>query len=214
MNAMKRDRAVSSGENTNTNTNTNTKYTCDTGQTRNKLLAQWVHLTNHGDGLLAGAAGASSNTNTNTTHGTKYTCDSTSTGQAQHTTCRARGFTQQRKAASVPASLAPLCDPAASGAPSPSRRRRDAVHTTIECACTVNRAATTHRFAQRARRFLSAASRPARARANIRNSSGQLVLACVLKAPHDCTEKCTHVHVSCRIIASGSANRKSPAREK
>ncbi len=31
----------------NTNTNTNTKYTCDTGQTRNKLLAQWVHLTNH-----------------------------------------------------------------------------------------------------------------------------------------------------------------------
>ncbi len=27
-----------------TNTNTNTKYTCDTGQTRNKLLAQWVHL--------------------------------------------------------------------------------------------------------------------------------------------------------------------------
>ena len=31
----------------NTNTNTNTKYTCDTGQTRNKLLEQWVHLTNH-----------------------------------------------------------------------------------------------------------------------------------------------------------------------
>jgi hypothetical protein len=29
---------------TGTNTNTNTKYTCDTGQTRNKLLAQWVHL--------------------------------------------------------------------------------------------------------------------------------------------------------------------------
>ena len=28
------------------NTNTNTKYTCDTGQTRNKLLAQWVHLIN------------------------------------------------------------------------------------------------------------------------------------------------------------------------
>ena len=27
--------------------NTNTKYTCDTGQTRNKLLEQWVHLTNH-----------------------------------------------------------------------------------------------------------------------------------------------------------------------
>ena len=26
--------------------NTNTKYTCDTGQTRNKLLAQWVHLIN------------------------------------------------------------------------------------------------------------------------------------------------------------------------
>ena len=25
-------------KNTNTNTNTNTKYTCDTGQTRNKLL--------------------------------------------------------------------------------------------------------------------------------------------------------------------------------
>ena len=25
----------------------NTKYTCDTGQTRNKLLEQWVHLTNH-----------------------------------------------------------------------------------------------------------------------------------------------------------------------
>ena len=36
--------------NTNTNTNTNTKYTCDTGQTRNKLLAQWVHLTNHAAG--------------------------------------------------------------------------------------------------------------------------------------------------------------------
>jgi hypothetical protein len=34
----------------NTNTNTNTKYTCDTGQTRNKLLAQWVHLTNHAAG--------------------------------------------------------------------------------------------------------------------------------------------------------------------
>jgi vacuolar protein 8 len=32
------------------NTNTNTKYTCDTGQTRNKLLAQWVHLTNHAAG--------------------------------------------------------------------------------------------------------------------------------------------------------------------
>ena len=29
------------------NTNTNTKYTCDTGQTLNKLLEQWVHLTNH-----------------------------------------------------------------------------------------------------------------------------------------------------------------------
>ena len=28
------------------NTNTNTKYTCDTGQTRNKLLEHWVHLTN------------------------------------------------------------------------------------------------------------------------------------------------------------------------
>ena len=28
----------------------NTKYTCDTGQTRNKLLAQWVHLTNHAAG--------------------------------------------------------------------------------------------------------------------------------------------------------------------
>ena len=25
----------------------NTKYTSDTGQTRNKLLEQWVHLTNH-----------------------------------------------------------------------------------------------------------------------------------------------------------------------
>ena len=25
----------------------NTKYTCNTGQTRNKLLEQWVHLTNH-----------------------------------------------------------------------------------------------------------------------------------------------------------------------
>ena len=31
----------------NTNTNTNTKYTCDTGQARNKLLEQWMHLTNH-----------------------------------------------------------------------------------------------------------------------------------------------------------------------
>ena len=31
----------------NTNTNANTKYTCDTGQTRNKLLEQWMHLTNH-----------------------------------------------------------------------------------------------------------------------------------------------------------------------
>ena len=29
------------------NTNTNTKYTCDTGKTSNKLLVQWVHLTNH-----------------------------------------------------------------------------------------------------------------------------------------------------------------------
>ena len=38
----------------NTNTNTNTKYTCDTGQTRNKLLELWVHLTNHtaGDRVL------------------------------------------------------------------------------------------------------------------------------------------------------------------
>jgi hypothetical protein len=26
-----------------TNTNTDTKYACDTGQTRNKLLAQWEH---------------------------------------------------------------------------------------------------------------------------------------------------------------------------
>ena len=26
------------------------KYTCDTGQTGNKLLAQWVHLTNHAAG--------------------------------------------------------------------------------------------------------------------------------------------------------------------
>ncbi len=34
----------------NTNTNTNTKYTCDTGKTRNKMLAQWVHLTNHAAG--------------------------------------------------------------------------------------------------------------------------------------------------------------------
>jgi hypothetical protein len=34
----------------NTNTNTNTKYTCDTCQTRNKLLAQWVHLRNHAAG--------------------------------------------------------------------------------------------------------------------------------------------------------------------
>ena len=34
-------------KNKNKNTNTNTKYTCDTGQTRNKLLEQWVHLTNH-----------------------------------------------------------------------------------------------------------------------------------------------------------------------
>ena len=25
----------------------NTKYACNTGQTRNKLLEQWVHLTNH-----------------------------------------------------------------------------------------------------------------------------------------------------------------------
>ena len=32
------------------NTNTNTKYTCDTGQTRNKLLEQWVHLQNHAAG--------------------------------------------------------------------------------------------------------------------------------------------------------------------
>ncbi len=36
------------------NTNTNTKYTCDTGQTRNKLLAQLVHLTNHAAGLGQG----------------------------------------------------------------------------------------------------------------------------------------------------------------
>ena len=28
------------------NTNTNTKCTCGTGQARNKLLEQWVHLTN------------------------------------------------------------------------------------------------------------------------------------------------------------------------
>ena len=28
----------------------NTKYTCDTGQTRNKLLEQWVHLANHAAG--------------------------------------------------------------------------------------------------------------------------------------------------------------------
>ena len=33
--------------NTHRNTNRNTRYTCDTGQTRNRLLAQWVHLTNH-----------------------------------------------------------------------------------------------------------------------------------------------------------------------
>ena len=34
------------------NTNANTKYTCDTGQTRNKLL-QRVHLTNHTAGRTA-----------------------------------------------------------------------------------------------------------------------------------------------------------------
>ena len=28
----------------------NTKYTRDTGQTRNKLLGQWVHLANHAAG--------------------------------------------------------------------------------------------------------------------------------------------------------------------
>ena len=28
----------------------NTKCTCDTGQTRNKLLEQWVHLANHAAG--------------------------------------------------------------------------------------------------------------------------------------------------------------------
>ena len=44
--------AVSAGggmfpEDDDTNTNTNTKYSCDTGQTRNKLLEQRVHLTNH-----------------------------------------------------------------------------------------------------------------------------------------------------------------------
>ncbi len=33
-----------------TNTNTNTKHICDTGQTSNKLIAQWVHLTNHAAG--------------------------------------------------------------------------------------------------------------------------------------------------------------------
>ena len=37
---------VRSRQRANTNTNTNTKYTCDTGQTRNKLLEQWMHLTN------------------------------------------------------------------------------------------------------------------------------------------------------------------------
>ena len=36
--------------------NTNTKYTCDTGQTRNKLLEQWVHLTNHTAGHSITAA--------------------------------------------------------------------------------------------------------------------------------------------------------------
>jgi hypothetical protein len=35
---------------TNTNTNTNTKYTYDTGQTRNKLLMEWVHLSHHAAG--------------------------------------------------------------------------------------------------------------------------------------------------------------------
>ena len=35
----------------------NTKYTCDTGQTRNKLLAQWVHLTNHAAGHSKWGAG-------------------------------------------------------------------------------------------------------------------------------------------------------------
>ncbi len=38
----------------NTNTNTNTKYICDTGQTRNKLLAQWVRTAH----ACAGACGA------------------------------------------------------------------------------------------------------------------------------------------------------------
>ena len=38
------------GADTSTVTNTNTKYNCDTGQTRNKLLAQWVHLTYHAAG--------------------------------------------------------------------------------------------------------------------------------------------------------------------
>ena len=38
----------------NTNTNTNTKYSCDTGQTHNKLLEQWVHLFERGGKTDAG----------------------------------------------------------------------------------------------------------------------------------------------------------------
>ena len=59
----------------------NTKYMCDTGQTRNKLLEQWVHLTNHAAGHsrpgttppTAISLRQLSNTNTNTN--IKYTCD-------------------------------------------------------------------------------------------------------------------------------------------
>ena len=36
----------------------NTKYTCDTGQTRNKLLEQWVHLANHAAGHSGSVLGS------------------------------------------------------------------------------------------------------------------------------------------------------------
>ena len=36
-----------------TNTRTSAKYACDSGQTRNRQLAQWVRLTNHASGHCA-----------------------------------------------------------------------------------------------------------------------------------------------------------------
>ena len=80
------------------------KYTCDTGQTRNKLLAQWVHLTNH-------AAGHSRPGNMSLNGADTQTCGSTAATSPGHVRiaprCTLRAITHQRTHARAPVTWLP-----------------------------------------------------------------------------------------------------------